>query len=806
MDRLWLDLRYALRTLRREPGFAAVAVLSLALAIAANTTVFSIVNWLLLRPLAVLDPEGLVSVYRERGEQRWVSLSYPEYRDLQERSRSFSELTAFTVPGLEASLRLPGRTAETTPIALVTGNHFRTLGLEPLRGRFFTEAGDGTGGELPVVLSERVWRTRFDADESLLGREVVVNGQSGFVVGIMPEAFTGTFTALRTDVWVPLSAQPLVLRGPDSIERRDAAFLNVIGRVRAGVRRELVEADLRRVAQDLASAQLATDRAGGFTVTSTSGVPPFIGQFLGGFLALLLGVVGVVLIVACSNLAGLLLARATARGRELTVRAALGATRSRVLSQLLVESLLLAVAAAVLGLLLTKLALSALVGFVPNLGLPVDFDVSLDVRVLQFTILLTAGATVLFGLLPALRASRPQLATALREATGLPARLHVRLRGAVLVAQVALSVLLLSGTVLLLRGLRNASEVDIGFNPDGVALLSFDLTMLGYNAERRAQLYTALQQRARALPGVEAVAIAQMAPLGPRGDQTPLVARPGGDTLRVGYNTITPGFLELLRIPLVQGRNLTEADSRSAVVGEQLARTVWPAGSALGQRFTVRGHQFEVVGIARDIKYSTIGEAPRPFVYFPLGRASDVRGGPADVVLHVRARGNPAPLTALLRRELSALDPDVPASTSLMANGIAFSLFPARLAGRIVGACGLLAVVLVIVGLHALAAYTVAQRTRELGIRMAMGAAPADIARLVAGQSVVLTVIGLVLGLPLALLFARLLRALLYGVPPTDPATYAAVTMLLGLAVLIATAVPVRRAIRADPLAALRAW
>jgi putative ABC transport system permease protein len=474
--------------------------------------------------------------------------------------------------------------------------------------------------------------------------------------------------------------------------------------------------------------------------------------------------------------------------------------------QLLIESLLLAASGGLLGVVLAKLALAGLLAFVPNLGLPVNFDLSLDVRVLVFTAGVTTAAALLFGLLPALQASRPDLANVLREAAGLAGRKHARLRAAMLVAQVSISVVLLSGTVLLMRGLRSATDVDIGFDADRVALLSLDPTILGYDDARRSQLYRSLTDRVTALPATEMAGLAIYAPLGPRGDDARLVARAGADTVRIGYNAITPGFLSLLRIPIVRGRDFSSVSRNGAIVGERLAQRVWPGAEPLGQRFTVRGHEFEVVGVARDIKYRSVGEQPRLFAYFPLDRASDVRGGPIGVVLHARARANAAELAALLRRELSSIDPDVPAQSSLMTNGIQFSIFPAQLAGRVIGACGVLALVLVVVGLHALASYTVAQRTRELGVRMAVGAGANDILRLVVGQSARLALAGLLLGLPIALLSAGLLRSLLYGVPPTDPITYILVLLLLGIAVVAATYLPARRALRVDPLTALRAW
>jgi predicted permease len=818
------DLHFAFRNLKSSPGFAAVAVLSLALALAANTAVFAIVNALLLRPLAVETPDQLVSMFRQREDQAWLSLSYGEYRDFAAGNRSFSGLTAFTVPGLQASLREPGGVARAIPIALVSGNYFEVLGLEPLRGRFFSEPEDERpASDWPVVISEQLSRelvpatatprpvsaSRLDQVEpaAVLGRALLINGRTAVVVGIMPAKFTGTFSALRTDVWIPLSAQPYVMPGVESLDSRQSRFLNTIGRLKPGVTREHARADLDALAKRLNASYPETDAGLGITLTETTGVLPFIRNIIAGFLALMLGVVGAVLAVACGNLAGLLLARATTRARELAVRAALGASRARLIRQLLLEALLISAVSAVLGLFLARVALAGLLLTIPDLGLPVHFDLSIDARVYAYSVLLVFGAALLFGVAPALQASRVSLANVLREDAG-GGRYRARLRNVLLTAQIALSVLLLSSTVLLLRGINRAGGIDIGFTPDRVALLMFEPAMLGYDRTRRDLLNTQLLDRVRAHPGVAAAALAQFAPLGTRGDRVPLVRASRADTVNVSYNSVTPGFFTLLDIRVQQGRDFSSSDNAGtagvAVVTATTARQLWPGTSPVGQRFGVRGQSWEVVGVVSDIKHGSVGEPPRAVVYFPLSQADRMQGAPIAPVLHARSRSTAAALLQVLPRELNSLDPDIPARVSLMARDIQFSLFPARLAGKIVGACGLLALILAIVGLHAASAYNVARRTREFGIRIAVGASASDVSRLVLRQLLQVTTIGLAIGVPLAIAAGTLMRALLFGVPSADPLTYAIIALTLGLAIVLAGWAPTRRAIHTDPMSVLR--
>jgi predicted permease len=809
-DTLRTDTHHALRALRANPAFALVATLSLALGIGANATVFSIINGLLLRPLPVHEPAALVSVYARRGEVSAGSLSYPDFEDIERSTQTLQRVTAFTPPGTQVSLRADNAQAEATPAALVSRDYFAVLGLSALRGRLLGRADDEAArkGEVAAVISERLWRRRFNGDAALLGRQLIINGQSVTLVGVVAEPFAGTYTGLRMDLWLPLSAHPRLIAGHDDLARRDSYFLNVIGRLKPGQTRAAVAAELAIIAERLAREQADPERAGSFTVTATTGVVPFIRRFITGFLGLLMGIVVAVLLVACSNLAGLLLARATARQNDVAVRAALGASRGRLLRQLGAEALLLAIAGAVGGIVLSRLALAALMQAVPNLGIPIQLDFALDGRVWAFAGAAAVVTALLFGVLPALQLTGAPLMAVLRQDAGSPGKRRMRGRSIVVVVQMTLSVLLLSATILLVRGLRSAAQKDLGFDPSGIALLQFDPVMLGYDGSARERLYRQLLERVQVRPEVAAAAIGQYTLLGSRGDAAGIRLPGQKQEQRIAYNAVTPGYFDLLRLQLVQGRVFTNTDTRGspgvAVVGEAMAKSHWPGARPVGQHFKVGEHDFTVIGVLRDVKYGSVGEVDRPFVFFPLDQIENVRGGAVDVVLHARMRGAAGGGLQMLRSELHALDPDIPATATLMANDIGFSLFPAQLAARIVGACGVIALLLAVVGLHAVAAYTVAWRTRELGIRVALGAEGSDIVRLVLRQSIQLAALGLLFGLPIALGVAQLLRGLLFGVPPTDPLSFAAVALVLGSALLLAGLGPARRALRLDPVQALR--
>ncbi len=805
-----IDLRMAARTLRGAPGFTAIAAVSIGLGIGANVTIFGIVNSFFLRPLPVASPGELVAVFSRAEGRRWGNLSYPDVVSLGEGSRSLSGLVAFTVPGLRVSLRDAVTGAEAVPAAFVTTDYFDVLGLLPLRGRTFDAMDEVARGPGSVVIGERLWRDRFGGDASVIGGEVWLNRQPFRVVGVIPKEFTGTFANLATDVWLPLSRHGAVLGGPDSMGRRDSRFLNAIGRVRPGVSRAVVYAELAATARGLEASFPETNRGLGVSVAPVTGVPVFIQGLVGGFIGLLMGMVVLVLVVACANVAGLLLARATARSREVAIRASLGATRWRIIRQLLVEALLLAMLGGVLGLGVARVVTVLLLGLVPPIGLPLALNLSMDVRVVIFAFLVSLATAVTFGLLPSLHAARTDLMRPLKESGPGGGQRSGALRATLLGAQIAFSVMLLVAAGLLVRGLHHAAATDLGFDPSRIALFATEPVMLGYDHVRAVALVRAQEERASRIPGVEAAAAARFIPLGPRGDAVPVVMRRGAatDTTAIAYNVIDGGWLATLGVPLLRGRDFSGNDDSSsegvAIINETMARRIWPDADALGQRFEVRGSTFQVVGVTRNMKYGTPGEAPRAFVHFALAQEPMLHIPPGEIVLHVRA-ASPSMVIGPVRRALLALDPDLPVEPAMMTETTAFSLFPARFASRIVAACGLLALILASVGLYGIAAFAVVRRTREIGIRIALGARGRDVVRLILREGGRIALVGVVLGTLTAFATSQLLRGLLFGLPPTDLLTYTAVITVLLASVLVASWLPAHQATRIDPIVALRA-
>ena len=790
---------YALRSLRATPGFSVVAVLSLAASIGASTTVFSIVNALLLKPLPVEGASELVSIYRSRAGQAWLSLSGVEFAALEARSKHLAGVTAFTVPGLQLSVRRPGERARSISGALVTTNHFAVLGVRAERGRVFS-GEDGAAGSVPVVVS-----ADFAAEWRLSpGDALIVNGQPAHVVGVMPASFHGTFTAIAVNVWVPLSTQVRVLPGVESLDNPNARFLNVIGRLSAQSTQSDLQAELAALSGGLRVGDTERSSDFGFTLASTTGVPPFIRQFILPFLILLFAIVAMVLAVACGNLAGLLLARTAARSREIAISNTLGATRARLVRQFLMEAGLIALAGAVLGTGLARLAGVALVSGLPNLGLPVRFDLALDLRVGLFALGCGVVTLLMFGLMPILHATRGDLLEPLRAGSATWGIGRRRMATTLLVVQIAFSVVLLSAMMLVFRGLNAARGFELGFQPRGVVLLDFDPSMAAYSAEQRGTLYRNLLQRVNAAPQITRAALAAYAPLGSRGDQLRLALN-GSDSTAIGYNAVSPGFLQVIGVPLTAGRDIDESGRAEVIINEEAANRYWRGTSALDATVRIRGVAYRVVGIARNAKYGSIGEPPRPFVYVPLSRIAQVRAGfSGNVVLHARVRGAEAAALPVLVNALAELDPNVPATTARLADDIRFSLVPAKVLARVAGACGMLALLLGLIGLHAVAAQDVGRRNREFGIRRAVGARTSDILRLVTRQGVFVVAIGLVIGIPMSIVAGGLLRGLLYGVPAHDPVTYALVLALVLCALVSAVWLPARRALRSDPLRALK--
>jgi predicted permease len=816
VERLIADLRYAVRMLAKRPSFTLVAVLSLALGIGANTTIFSVVNALLLRSLPVADPARLVAVYtRDAKNPAMLSgpLSHLNWKDYREQARSFSGMLGFDWAGM--SVATGSGEANLMVGQLVSENYFDLLGVRPERGRAFTaEEGTRPGAHPVAVVSHRFWQQRLGGDPAAVGRTILINRSRFTVVGVAPERFTGTLTGVQPELWLPMSMNRQIKPDPELnwYEQRRGLFVNAIARLRPGVTVAGAQAEMTGIGRRL-ERDYPNDNQGRSPVLvplTQATVPPEARQGLVVASALLLGVVGLVLLIACANVANLLLARATARRREIAIRLAQGASRGRLVRQLLTESLLLALLGGGLGLLLLVWASHALLVFLPSLPFPVtvSLDLGIDVRVLCFALAITLVTGFLFGLVPALQSSRPQLVAALKSQAGAPdAGRGMGLRGALVAGQVALSLLALVAAALFLRSLGAAQRMDPGYDTAHLLSVSFDVSLYGLDRGHGEQLFRAVREQVGALPGVAAASIGQAGPL--QGSFMRSVFLEGAETtsngLLVEVNAVDPAYLRTVGVPIVAGRGLTDADRAGTqpvvVVNRTMAEKYWPHQSALGKRFHFHGQPaVEVVGVARDAKYNAVAEDPQPFVYEPL--AQNYAGG---VTLVARTSGNPLSVLPSIQRQLRTLAPGIPlVGAATLAQQLDASLWAPRFAATMLAVFGALALALATAGIYGVMSFSVAQRSRDIGVRMALGAGRANVLKMVLAQGMRLVALGLAIGLGLSFAVSRLAGSLLIGIGPTDPVAFLAAPPLLALAALFSIYVPARRATTVDPTVVLR--
>ena len=803
------DLRLALRRLAAAPSFSVPAVLSLALGIAANTTIFSVVDALLLRPLGGADAAGLIRIGQSvRHDGSFRAVSHVEYVYLRDHASTLDGLIGhepqpMTLGSADGPQVVWGE--------IVTGNYFSVLGVRPPLGRGFAPDEDRTPGERPVlVLSDGLWRRRFGSDPAIVGRTVTLNAHRFTIVGVAPAGFRGTFTGFDIDLWVPVMMHDVAAPGSGRIAQAADRFLLLIARLTPGVSLARARADLQALGSQLAQAYPAENRDRTFEVGSAAGVHPFIATLVRAFLALLTGVVALVLVSACANVATLLLARAAARRRELATRLAIGAGRARLIGQLLVESLVLALAGGASGLLMAVGSIRVLDAFHPPTGVPIALGLHVDARVAIFTFVLATATAVVFGLAPALQATRIDIVAGLKDEGRLSGGSKSRLRDALIVAQVALSIVLLVGAALLVRSLRNAASLDPGFEPDRVAVISFDPEMLGYDRAKVERFYARLLERARALPGAERAAYADFVPMGDRGDSIAIAipgrAPEGREGAEVSYNRVSPVYFSTVKLPLVAGRDFTDGDREGApgvaIVNQAMARRLWPGADALAQRLRVRGEALDrqVVAVARDTIVGGVGEDARPYLYLPA-----LQRYRPSLTLHVRSALPAGTVLEALRSIVRELDRDVPAYDGRpMRESMAFSLVPVAVARNVLGLSGLIALVLAIGGLYGIVTYTVAERVKEIGIRVALGATRAHVFAAIVGSAVRLTAIGIAIGAAAALAGTRALKILMYGVSPTDAPTFLVVALLLTIVALAASYGAARRGLDVDPMVALR--
>jgi predicted permease len=811
MDTLRQDVRFALRQLARAPGFAALAISMLALGIGATTTIFSVINTVFLRPPPhVREPERLVAVFTSdfSGPRFGVS-SYPDFVDFAAGATGLEGLAATTPRPFSAAT---GKESFRAMGELVSDGYFGLLGIPLALGRGIIPGASATD----AVIGYGLWQRRFGGATDVVGQTIRLSGHTFTIAGVAPEGFSGTMRGIRVEIWAPLEAQRVLSPDDDMFTNRGDRGLFLFGRLRDGVTPAEAQSRLAVVAARLHGAYKDrwTDRTGAARVVTVlperdARIFPTIRGPVTQFLALLMGVACLVLAICCANLANLLLARGTARRREVAVRLALGGSRTRLVRQLLTEGLVLAAAGAVGGVLLATWATDALGGFEPPLPVPVGLDFPLDVRILLFAVLVTLVTVVLSALAPALRATRLEGGIALRGDMGAAAvGRRVGLRDGLVVAQVAVSLVVLAAAGLFLASLRNASHIDPGFRAAGLALMRLELGIQGYDSVRGRSFYTELERRVRSLPGVEAVSLAEIVPLGlsrqRRGIEVEGYTPREGEEMEFGVNTVGAGYFETMGIPLVLGRGLEPADRQDAaqvaVVNESFARRFWPGENPVGRRFsTGRGGTRTVVGVARDGKYWSLGEEPQPHFYEPFAQAYE-----ADMVLLVRSAADPGSLLPALTREARALDPELPLEVNTMAEHLGLALLPQRIGATVLGVFGAVAALLAAFGLYGVMSYVVSQRTAEIGIRMALGARPRDVRVLVVRRALALTGAGLGLGLLGAVAATRVLASFLVDVSPTDAATLGSVILLFTSVALLASWLPARRAAAVDLMRALR--
>jgi putative ABC transport system permease protein len=807
------DLRYGARMLLKSPGFTLIAVITLALGIGANTAIFSLVNSILLRQLPFRQPERLVWVDSRRPASGKYSFTLPDFIDYRDQNQSLSGIAAYA--SWSANLTDQGEPEQLQGLR-ISANAFELLGVEAVAGRVLAPGDDAPGQQHVAVLSYGLWRRRFGADPQLVGKKLTLNGASYTVVGVLPPQFFFPIRIRDAELAVPLAPDADPLRGV----RTSTNFLRALGRLKPGVTREQAEADLTAVAQRLRQQYPVANRQKlGVTLS------PLHEEVVGSFrlaLWVLLGAVGMVLLITCANLANLALARATGRRREMAIRAALGATRRRLVQQLTTESLLLALFGAGLGLLLAFYGIDLLLALSPA-TLPRTGEVGIDFRVLGFTLTLSLLAGALFGLAPAWQATRVSLNEELkgsgRGASG--GKRQNRARSLLVASEITLSVVLLAGAGLLIKSFLRLQAVNPGFEAENSLAIRLSLPKAQYsNRAAVTAFYEKLRPRLESLPGVEAVGFVSALPLSGTLFSIPFTIEGRGtspdEAHRADYRAVDAGYFRALKIPLIAGREFNERDAAEtppvALISQNLARRHWPQGSPLGARLRINDNNqgprpVEVVGVVGDVKHLSLDGEPEPHIYLPVHQAHEDGMSWLTNTQYwlLRTTVDPLTLSAAARREIQAVDRNAPASNiRTMEQYLSASVAPRRFNLRLLSIFAVAALILAGAGLYGVISHGVAQRKRELGIRIALGARACDVMKLVTGEGMALAIIGVALGLMAALALTRVMEGLLFGVSATDPLTFMVIALLLMFVALLACYIPARRATKVDPLIALK--
>jgi len=817
------DLRGGLRMLKKSPGFTFVAVLSLALGIGANTAIFTIINAVFLHPLPVEEPSRLAEMFTRdtltfnaNANFQLTGTSLPNYEDYRDQNNAFTGLATVTFP---IPLNWGGQ-AEPQQLnaSLASGNFFDVLGIKPYRGRTFIADGDKkVGGNPEVVLSYSLWARKFGSDDKFIGQTILLNGTPYTVVGIAPPSFKGIVSLGRPDLlWIPITMRDYVLTGQlkDWENNRRFRWLSIVGRLKPQLDLDQARAAMKTIAVSLEKEYPRDNKGRTVELFSLNESALGINQRKQFSLAggVLMSVVGLVLLIACVNLANLLLAQASKREKELSIRAAMGAGRARLVRQLLTESTVLSLMGGVAGLLVAYWGRNLLWSFRPPFLLDGSIDLSFDARVLGFTLLISMFTGLIFGIIPAIKASGTDINEVLKTGGrgGALGWTHNRLRGLLVISEIALALVALVGSGLFLRSMQNAQKFNPGFESQNLLQMNFDLGALRYDADHGQQFFRDAIERAKTVPGVLSASVSSNGVFG--GGLAGTIFREGEQTdpnnrgTLVGFDDVTPGHFATMRIPLISGRDFTDFDrekiTRVAVINEAMARAIWPDQDAIGKRFAIVSDPvlLQVIGVVGITVVGQIGEDPQPVAYLPMRQQYSPFG-----TLVVRTNTNPEPLIGPVRAQIQLIDKNLAFTNAQTVQQIlGQGLWAARMGAALLGLFGALALTLASIGIYGVLAYSVAQRTSEIGLRMALGAQPRQVLALVLRQGMLLALIGATAGILVALPVARQAAGLLYGVSATDPLTYVGITLLLMAVALLACYLPARRATRIDPLVALR--
>lgn len=817
MENLIKDIRYGVRMLTKNPGVTLVAVITLALGIGANTAIFSGVSAFLMRPLPVPNADELIRPM-EIAEDRGVTddWSYPDFIDYRDQSTSFVGLSAEDM--IQVAINAENQN-DVIWGQVVSANYFDVLQVTPIMGRKFLPDEDKTiGGNPVVVLSHSFWQRRMTSDPNIVGKTIQLNNRAYQVIGVTPDYFSGSKWALSMDFWVPISMAEELRRNPGILTERGSHWMTVVGRLKPGVSIDQASADVNAIAARL-NQTYPTERA---NTTQAKVMGEVDGRFedMGGIFksagAIAMAIVGLILLIACANVANLMLARAAARRKEIGIRLALGANRARLIRQLLTESLLLSIAGGALGLLLALWVSDLMEGFIPVLEYNVISDFfAIDSSALIFTLIISLGTGLVFGLAPALQSSNPDVVPVLKgdpEATQRGKRRAFGLRNVLVVAQVALSLVVLVCGGLFIKSFRKAQTMDPGFdNPKGL-ILSLSPQLIGYDEEQSRNFYKQLMERVSHVPGVESAAFTRLLPLSDSSNSNGPILKegetlpPGSAGRNIMTTVISPGYFNTMQIQFIEGRDFDNRDQlntpRVVIVNQRMAQMLWPGESAVGKRIFIGegSNPREVIGVVKTGKYRALAEDPRPYFYYAMAQSR-----PGTMAMVIRPSVDPRSLVGAIRHEVQTLDRRVPIfGVKTMDEHKTFALWAPNMAASFSLAFGVVAILLSAVGLYSVMAYIVSQRTREVGIRMALGANRADVMKLITRQGMRLAAVGVGIGLVLALALAKVLSSLLIGVSGYDVPMFLLVPVLLGVVALLACYLPARRATKVDPLVALR--